>query len=509
MQLFFLLITITAGKISPITSSGNGIAPIWSNSGIVTDYIFSIISTLTIPSGNYMKIVFPAEFSNINLGSSTCYIGTTSATCSQIGSLTVSITIPAILSANSRYNLRVPKITNPSSSVSTSYFQIYFQYSVSTQIIDINDAFGTVFISSAMTSATASMVASNNLAGRSANYTIYLTVSTALQAGSVFQIILPTGYSFTNNSCNAVNYSISVLAVSGKFVCSQNYGNLVLSGLSQNLAVGAQVALSFFVNNPEYVVSANSLSFSIRTLVYGSSVVLDTSNILNSQIVEGNITGLSHVPYSSFNVLVSGNLVYTNLSFVITNAIPEGGNIKIDYGTTVTSGFCVVYSGIGMTSAGQNPVCTVSGNTATITNFGRIAGGTTIIIYNQLTIASVSALTITTQNNNNVNIDKSITGGGLVVNASFTSPVSASVAYNVLSGRSGTLTFSVTSTSTSTVNRLNFYVPSSFSLKSSPVCQVNTALTSCSIANNIVTIAPSGIACNGGCSILIYGSSTN
>ena len=502
MLFILVILNICEGKILANTSKGSAIQPFSSNSGTVTDYVFYLITEISVNSGNYLKIEFPAEYSNIHLGSSICYIGSSSASCSQIGSLTVSITLNSFISPNSRYTIRVPKITNPSS-ITTSYFIVYFQYSASSQIIDINDAFGTISIAGSINSITGSITALSSIAGASSAYTFNFTLGTALPSGSQFQIILPSYFSFTNNSCSSVAYNNVTSAITGPFTCSQNFGMLVISGLSQNLKSGYGVVFQIYITNPAFYLAAASGNFVIRTIYGYGTVVLDQAVISNKIISTGKITSINHVVFSPFSQFVSGNLIYTNLTFITSNQIGDGGSIVINYGTTVTSDQCVLILGVYKNSAGSDPSCTVSTNTITITNFGTILPYTTIQIINQLTIASVSGLTITTINANSVNIDASTSGGGITLTSSYNLLSSYSASLAITTGRTGTISLTVTSTSSDTITSIKICLPSSITPGSSVICTINSVSAPCTYASNALTITPSSTSCDSGCSIIL------
>ena len=499
------LLCASEGTILASNAMGRAIYPISSNTGVVTDYIFNLVTGTSVPAGDYLKIQFPSAYTNINLASSTCYIGSTSATCSQVGTSTVSIVLPAVLSSNTRYSVRVPQITNPSAGT-TGYFVVYFQYSVSAQIIDINDAFGTLHISSTMKSGTGSVTATSSIVGVTSSYTFKTSLLTALPASSIFQIFLPTGYSFASTTVTAVSYSGSIAAITGPFTGVLKYGFLEISGLSQALVVGTGVAFSISIANPGYVLAAAAENFEIRTLYGNGSVGLDSSVVANGQITAAAITAVTHAVYTTSSKFVVGNLVYTMMNFTTTNPVPQGGTITVDYGAALTTGLCVTIAGIGVNSLGALPTCSVSGNTATITGFGIIAGGTAISVINQVTAATVANAVILTQDGSSRNIDTSSTGGGITLDATNTLLSSTSISYSIVTGRTGTLTLGFTSASTATVVTITTTLPSSFSV-STPTCTVGGVSETCSISGSVITITPTSITCNGGCTVVLDATS--
>lgn len=500
-MLVLTLITLAVGIIQPNTSGGTGLVAISSNAGVVSDYIFLIITEIGASSGNNINIVFPPEYQDIKLGTNTCYVSGISTTCTQSGTSTVVLKLPILILSSSRYTIRVPKIQNPSSTT-TSYFKLYFSYPTSNQIIDMNDAFATIHIGPSMTSATGSITSSSNQVGAISAYTIQLKIQTALQSGSLFQILIPSDYSFVNTSCGSTSVS-TISIIPSPFACYVQYGNLIISGLSQTLASGTGVAFKFYLNNPSYIKSANDDDFEIRTMVGGSSLVLDSSLISSDAIVEGYINNVAQAAYSSYAYYVSGVTMYTYVSFTTSNYIEDGGSISINYGTTVNSNLCATVSGLSMNSNSLYPACTVSGNSITITQFGAVAKRTKISVLNQLTISSVSNLIITTKNSNGVNIDKSTTGGGITLNSNYNKLSFISARFNIISGRTGSISISLKSTSPSNANAIIISLPTSLKLSSGIICNINTVAQACVSSGNLVTINPNTVTCSSGCSIVL------
>lgn len=507
MFLILLLLSACQSKILANTFRGNAIYPISSNAGVVSDYIFYLIPETSVDALDYLKIEFPSAYSNINLGSSTCYIGSTSATCSQIGSQTVQIIVPSVLSSNTRYIIWVPLITNPSE-ITTGYFKVSFEYAATSQIIDINDAFGTLNIGSTLTSTTGSVTATSNIVGVASAYTFKVALQTSLPSGSFFQIFLPTGYTFASSTVTATSYSVSESAVIGSFVGKEKFGFLEVSGLAEDLSAGDGVAFIISVKNPGYALSASSGTFKIRTVYGNGSLVLNQASINNAAVIEGSISGITHTVYTSTSVLIAGNLVYTQLSFTTSNEVEDGGSIQVDYGTTVTSGLCVITAGVEKNSVGTLPTCTVSGTSITIASFGQIAAGTTITVLNQITAATVAAFTITTIDSSSRNIDESTTGGGITLSTAHTVLTSSSTSLSIVSGRKGTITIGFTSTSTASVSSILVYLPASISAGSLPSCKIGGVSKTCSMSGSIVTVTPSSTTCNLGC-ILIIDTTSN
>lgn len=507
-MLLLVLLSICQGKILPNNAHGHAVYPLSSNAAEVTDYYFYIITERSAVAGDYLKIQFPGEYSNINLGSSACMIGSSSATCVQEGTLIVSITLPSFLSANTRYTIKVPEITNPSTT-STSYFKLYFQYSVSSQIFSSNDAFSTLSIPPAAASATGSYTSSVSVAGKSSIYTFQMTLSTALASGSVFQFIFPEDFTFDLSSCQVVAYSISQLAMVGDFECTEEFGTLVLKGLSEDLSVGKGISLQLTVTNPGYALSAASVNFQIKTRTGMSPRDYDKAVFSNIQITEGSLVSPSISLFSTYAKWFPGTTPYTKVSFKTANIIEEGGSITIDYGTTITSSTCVSLTGIPKMADGTWPDCSISGNTATLSSFGEIAAGSTIEILNQLTIAAVANIIITTIDSSSRNIDKTTTPS-ITLTSDYTSALSSlSSTITLVSDRLGTLTLDFTTTSSISIDTIKVYFPTSISPDYTPVCQVESSAKTCAFSDKTLTISSVSTACNSGCTISLDTSTVN
>ena len=56
MLFILVILNICEGKILANTSKGSAIQPFSSNSGTVTDYVFYLITEISVNSGNYLKI---------------------------------------------------------------------------------------------------------------------------------------------------------------------------------------------------------------------------------------------------------------------------------------------------------------------------------------------------------------------------------------------------------------------------------------------------------------------
>ncbi|OMJ80407.1 hypothetical protein SteCoe_19362 [Stentor coeruleus] len=507
-MLLLVLLSIIQGKILPNNAHGHAVYPLSSNAAEVTDYYFYIITDRSAVAGDYLKIQFPGEYSNINLGSSSCMIGSLATTCAQEGTLTVSLTLSSFLSANTRYTIKVPKITNPSAT-STSYFKVYFQYSVSSQIFSSNDAFSTLAILPIATSATGSYTSSISTAGKSSIYTFQMTLSTALISGSVFQFIFPEDFTFDSSSCQVVAYSNSQPAMIGDFKCVEEFGFLILEGLSEDLSVGKGISLQVTVTNPGYSLTAGSCNFVIKTMTAMSSIAYDKAVIANSQITEGSLVSPSISLFSSSSKWLSGSTPYTKTSFKTANIIKEGGSITIDYGTAITSSTCVSLTGIPKMADGTWTDCSISGNIATLSNFGTIASGTTIEILNQLTVASVANIIITTLDSSSRNIDKTTTPS-ITLSNDYTSVLSSlSSTVTLVSSRSGILTLTFTTTSANSINTIKVYFPTSIFPDSTPVCQVGGSTKTCVFSDTTLTISSVSTSCDTSCILSLDTSTTN
>ena len=501
MLLVFLFV-ISHSSLVPNTSKDQGIFVVTSNGGSVSDYYFKFITDQAFEAGHYLKIVFPSQYDDIALGSTSCYIDSTLSTCAQESTNTVSVTLAENLSANTRFTLKVPEIQNPSETT-TSYFQLYIESADSDQILDINDAFATLYITPQAAEATGTVSFSTSVVGESAEMTVAVTLQTGLSAGSVFQVSIPDDFVFESSDCEVKAFSDAVEAVSGDFYCEEAYGFIYVYGLDEDLEAGQGVSFLFYVTNPGFIMSEGDGEISFRTVVMDSSNVIDLASMDSPAIEAGSFSDASLSVLNSYTKLVSGDLVYVTLSFTTSHAIEEDGSITVDYGTPITSSKCVVTAGLSADSSSSYYQCSTSGNIATLSSFSSISSDTTITIINQVQIASVASITLTSLDSDSITID---TDTSLSITlASQTKLTTLAFASTIGTDRKGSFTLAITSASY-TSKDIKIYLPSSFSYTGTLTCKSTTPSIqtfTCSYSNDIITISSATVDCSSSCDLVI------
>lgn len=312
------------------------------------DYLFFMEIEQGISVGDYLIIVFPSEYADINLGTDkTCHINDMPHLCSAEDTNTAKITIATLIPAISRLRVHIPNISNPTTAISTSYFKVYSERALGSQIIDMNDAFGTIGFASAISPMVGSIsldTGSTATIAMTSNYVFKFTLTSAVPINSVFTISIPSPFSATiTSACSAVAYSNSVSAISGSYSCTIDKGLAMISGLGTTLSASQNVAFKISnIQNPSYKVSSGVGNFIIQSVMPHSTIVIDRATVGSPSISSGTLTAVTHVPYTSDSKFSDGNSLYTIVKFKTQTKIPEGGSIEIDYYTTVESDKCIV-----------------------------------------------------------------------------------------------------------------------------------------------------------------------
>lgn len=87
------------------------------------------------------------------MNGSECYLNGSVQTCAKIGTKHVRVTASAAIPVADRLEVKLNGIANPTTG-STGYFKVYTQNSETDQIIEENDAFAVVGISSSIAAMT-------------------------------------------------------------------------------------------------------------------------------------------------------------------------------------------------------------------------------------------------------------------------------------------------------------------------------------------------------------------
>lgn len=410
-----------AGTFRPDLGKPAPIEVLSANAGISgVTYQFYLENDSSVEAGNYLMIVFPSQYTDIGL-TSPCQINGVDITCTKIGTNYVRFTLVTKLAALTRMMIRVPGITNPSTPGGTGFFKILTQFAVGSQVIDYNDRFGAVGISATPTTATVTVsraTGGSEKVGGSFALVVSFTVPTAIEAGSVLRLKVPSEFVLSSSfTCTAVANGSSA-AIVGPFTCSyiSVSKEIIISGLKNALASGyaSSISISSFTNTA-YILSAGASTYKLDILKNGTSILIATGSANSMAVTAGSIENVVHEPYFTGAQLTELNILYTKLTFSVTNAVPQGGTIVIDYGLDLdidsTLGIgCWAMSGINPKTDGTQPICTATDGTSSLTlsSFGAIAAGSKVVIVNrvELTSASLTNVSIETKDSSARTIDK-------------------------------------------------------------------------------------------------------
>lgn len=212
-------------------------------------------------------------------------------------------------------------------------------------------------------------------------------------------------------------------------------------------------------------------------------------------------------PYNAGYVFSRNNVMWTKLTFGVTNEIPEGGSITVTYHAdiaTVKTGQidCWLSEGVPRTAAGGFPTCTITngGTSASITGFGTIAAGTTIGIVNQNTLSTsnISFIGIETKDASSRTIDKDDGTQGAITLDTKSNFASSSVTYATATAKTETANIVLSlqpGVSFNEGSTIEVWVPSGFTIPSgiSIACEWEkdgvgyTSLSSCSYTSGKIT----------------------
>jgi hypothetical protein len=496
--------------VLPNTSEGSGVFAVSSNENSVSDYYFSISVESSMQAGDYLKIVFPSEFSSLSFTSSTCEINSVIFSCSEAETNTISITLSVTLPSNSRYQVKVPKITNPGATT-TGYFSVFVQSGSSGQVLDSNDAFAVIRIAPSPEEATGTVSLSSNVVGQFSELTVKFLLESQIDTDGILQLELPEDFSFQNENCQVLDYSDSVGKISGNFECFLKFGILHVSGFGNVFSTGQGIAFKFYVKNPPFVKNAADGQFVIRTLVQGGSRSFDIVSLDIPEIVAGSFSSVKVQTLESFNKIVSGGNVYLKVLFTTENSVEDGGEITVDYKNSIVSGTCVVYSGVSSNSDGEDPICSISGDVATISNFGKIEAGSDIIIINQVTVDTSADIEIKSYSSGSKIIDSSSSGASITIDTSLGLITTTSVDVTIDTNRKGLFTINLNDGQNHLTGQIiSVSIPSSISYTGTLSCSTSpSAISSCAYSSGTISMTlTSSFDCSSSCSITIDTSTT-
>jgi hypothetical protein len=396
---------LNLGKVAPIEvySANAGV------SGVT--YHFYVENDSSVEAGNYLSIKFPSQYTDIGL-TSPCHINNVSIACTKVGTNYVRIQLASRLAPLTRLDIRVPGITNPSSAGGTGFFEIFTQFIMGSQIIDRNEKLSTIGLQAAPLAASITITRATGgsaKVGGSFNLVVGFTTGAEIASGSTIRVGLPSEFTLsTSFACTAV-VSGSAAAIIGPFTCTYSSIDkaMVITGLSKTVAAGYACAISISsFTNPLYVLSAAASTYTLDILKPNTMILTATGTASSLEVTAGTIDNVTHEPYYSGAQLTESNILFTKLSFSVTNPVPEGGTILIDYGLHLDvddaqKTGCWAMSGINPKADGTQPTCaaTDGASTVTLSNFGAIAAGGKVVIVNrlELTTSSLTKVDITTK----------------------------------------------------------------------------------------------------------------
>eukprot|EP00359_Climacostomum_virens_P001575 CAMPEP_0204897532 /NCGR_PEP_ID=MMETSP1397-20131031/789_1 /ASSEMBLY_ACC=CAM_ASM_000891 /TAXON_ID=49980 /ORGANISM="Climacostomum Climacostomum virens, Strain Stock W-24" /LENGTH=2044 /DNA_ID=CAMNT_0052065299 /DNA_START=1064 /DNA_END=7198 /DNA_ORIENTATION=- len=506
---FIFVGLVAAGTFRPDLGKPAPIEVHSANAGISgVTYHFYVENESAVEKGNYLMIVFPSQYADIVLASP-CQINNVDIACTKVSTNIVSITLTSKLAALQRLTIRVPGITNPTSAGGTGFFNILTKYAIGGQIIDFNDQLGTVGIANTPSSVTVSVARASGgseKVGGSFNLVVSFQTTVALDIGTKFRLKVPSEFKLSSTfTCTAVANGAAA-AISGPFTCSYNSisKDLLITGLSKAITSNYACAISISsFTNPLYVQTAGASSYKLDILKPGTLILYATGSANSLAVTAGAIENVTHEPYFTGAQLTKSNLLYTKLSFSVTNPVAEGGTIVIDYSlavdvdTTYKTG-CWAMSGINPKSDGTQPVCTATdgSDTITLSGFGAIAAGSKIVIVNclQLGTTSLTNVDITTKDSSSriIDDDNGAQGGLTIVDKPTITDASVSFTTTDDAGSQSPIQITFKPDVDLAIGAtIRIYMPKGFVLPSnaSAACKQDaTSLTSCTLAGYTLTM---------------------
>jgi hypothetical protein len=532
LLLFLLERVFSYGIIKPQIARYAPIVPEVSNAKERGSYWFYMQIENRLNHRDIMKIVYPSEFEDIEMGTGQiCYINEVAQECEQERENVVKISISYSIPDASKLIVQVPNIYNPSRATGTSYFQIITVRNGDLQILDRNQAFGVIGIYGEMGSMTGRIDIGEDCrsnVGLRCEYYFKFKVNTPTPKESLIIIEIPEPFKIEEEvRCDMLPYDENVEAVKGEFVCTRKGNRVIIEGLNEDLErnTGVNIKLYSITNSP-YEIDAGSVNFVLKTKLPNSSIHLDKVSIPNPSINPSTISSINLSSFNSYSKFSHNNSILTKLSFITSSTIPEGGSITINYHLPIQSDpdlkiGCWVMAGLPRMSDGTRPSCTYSNNSKSIslTNFGEVSSGAQIQVINQLSLSSsISPLSITSYTSTGDIIDQSSLSQTLPTLLSYSSLSTLLISYsNPLASKYSDITITIKPTSTLRVgSKIKVHVPSDFSLSSrdSALCKMQAEgkemvdLSECRLSGNELSMITEedDITDSDGAAIVIMGT---
>lgn len=316
----------------------------------------------------------------------------------------------------------VPGVTNPSTTGPYGPFALRTRYSASSQTVDLNLSFGSVYVvgdAGTLGSLTVSLstTGGNPVINKSGNSLLFkFRIAVSLWRFDTFVLNIDSRWSIgTSAGCSSQDYpgrwnhfngsnpasphSLNCLVSSKSPTTGQTvyiYG-LAVAGVNTAQTTDNQyVALQVnSVTTPDRVLIVNNYSWKVATTRFGTNTVLETGSVTGfPAVLPDVIYSATWKPTWGMPVtgIIQGIAVFMDLAFPLANSIPKGGGIAITVSEDVSS---LTWPGLGLNCFLVTPLlgssCSTGASGAiSINNLPSVSQGTFITLRNIVKFTSIA-----------------------------------------------------------------------------------------------------------------------
>ncbi|CAG9326158.1 unnamed protein product [Blepharisma stoltei] len=360
--IFHIIATVWAATLNPVSISATSL-----DIRTSTSYYININAITTIPSGGYIKIVFPSLYTTLASGSATCSItglqtGCTS-TCTFNGN---NLKIENCFPQTGYVYITLQNINNPEYAATSSSFQIFTYDTSGNSLDDVTTGFQITFSNGVMKSA--SLVTGTQVTGDYSTWTVNFVTNYQIANKEYISVTFPSwssgiGISTTMNYCDGVQTCNGIKNIEATPYCTCSSNTLIVT-LSSAISPGST---SFNVTSVRNPYSAASVSgFYITT--YGSLGVIDKSDMIS--ISAQNFTP-QPLDIESLEIdsptMINNETKYT-FTFSCSLPIPQSSILSVQFPSDLTVNAAITTSVISIWGISSQMTYSISSNTITINN---------------------------------------------------------------------------------------------------------------------------------------------